>query len=144
MAVYIDDAKNQYGRMKMSHMIADSLDELHQIAEKIGLRRQWFQDKNILHYDVCQSKKKLAIELGAIEVTGRDLVRIARTADWAKMAERPLWCRQCPMHTVGSNEFTSWPVCHHPGTPYAPWHISTPFGYAPLGCPIRKDEGDVS
>lgn len=141
MTVYVDDARNPYGSMKMSHMIADSQDELHQMADRLGLRRQWFQDKNIPHYDVSQSKKKLAIELGAIEVSSRILIKIVRTADWAKTADRPLGCYECPMSTVGNGyASTSYPVCHHPGTPYAPWNISTPFGYAPLGCPIRKAE----
>lgn len=78
MTVYVDDAKNRYGRMKMSHMIADSPDELHRMAAKIGIQRQHFQDKNIPHYDVCQSKKKLAMQLGAREVSSRELVKIAR------------------------------------------------------------------
>ena len=78
MTVYVDDAKNPYGRMKMSHMIADSLDELHRMATKIGIQLRHFQDKDIPHYDVCQSKKKLAMQLGAVEVSSQELVRIAR------------------------------------------------------------------
>lgn len=141
MTVYVDDAKNPYGRMKMSHMIADSLDELHRMATKIGIQREHFQDKRIPHYDLCQSKKALAMQLGAVEVSSRVLIKIVRTADWAKTADRPLWCYDCPMATVGQGHARiSYPICHHPGTPYAPWNISTPFGYAPLGCPLRKAE----
>ena len=78
MTVYVDDAKNKLGRMLMSHMIADSLDELHEMAVRIGLRREWFQSTSLPHYDVSQSKRMIAVKFGAILVTRRELVRIAR------------------------------------------------------------------
>lgn len=43
MTVYIDDAYLPYGRMKMCHMIADTEEELHQTALRIGMKRSWFQ-----------------------------------------------------------------------------------------------------
>lgn len=79
MAVYIDDMYKfklgQYRGMKMSHMIADSNKELHDMAKKIGINSKWFQGN---HYDVCFQKRKLAIELGAIEVNMKELVRILK------------------------------------------------------------------
>lgn len=67
MSVYIDSANIKYGRMVMCHMIADTLDELHTMAEAIGMKREWFQDKGkFMHYDVCKMRKKKALELGAI------------------------------------------------------------------------------
>ena len=76
MAVYVDRAKNRYRHMKMSHMIADTIEELHEMADNIGLKRSWFQPGNnsLAHYDLCQSKRKLAIEYGAIEISSRELV----------------------------------------------------------------------
>lgn len=50
----------------MSHMFADTEDELHAMAEKVGLRRAWFQSHRTPHYDLCQQKRKMAIDLGAI------------------------------------------------------------------------------
>ena len=74
MSVYVDKYEAAYGRMKMSHMIADSLSELHEMAEKLGLRR-WFQDKSSMpHYDVCLSKRAEAISLGAILLDRRQFV----------------------------------------------------------------------
>jgi signal recognition particle subunit SEC65 len=78
MAVYVDDARNSYGRMLMSHMIADSLEELHEMAGNVGLRRKWFQNVRLPHYDLCQSKKRLAVNYGAIEVSAKELIRIAK------------------------------------------------------------------
>jgi hypothetical protein len=60
------------GRMKMSHMIADTPEELHAMADRIGIARRWFQAD---HYDVCLRKRALAVEAGAIEVSMRELVR---------------------------------------------------------------------
>lgn len=67
MSVYVDNERNAFRNMKMCHLIADTLDELHEFADKLGLHREWFQPSvNLPHYDISQSKRKLAIELGAI------------------------------------------------------------------------------
>jgi hypothetical protein len=63
--IYIDDARIPYRGMLMSHLIADDLEELHSFAQKLGLKREWFQDKRVPHYDVSDGKRKLAIRLGA-------------------------------------------------------------------------------
>lgn len=72
--VYVDDAFIPYGRMKMSHMIADSEIELHAMAVKIGVDRKHFQCANYPHYDICKSKRAIAVKLGAVEITTRQLV----------------------------------------------------------------------
>lgn len=74
MAVYVDNMRARYGRMIMCHMIADSLDELHVMAAKIGVAQKWFQARaSFPHYDVCLSKRAAAVRLGAIEVDRREL-----------------------------------------------------------------------
>lgn len=81
MPVYVDEWKHSYGRMMMCHMIADTIDELHQMADKIGVARRWFQKKSSHpHYDICKSKRALAIKAGAIEVDRRGLVDVIRRA----------------------------------------------------------------
>lgn len=78
MPVYVDKARNGYGRMLMCHMVADSLDELHAMADAIGIKRKWFQSESHPHYDICQSKRKLAIQNGAVEVGRQELVALIR------------------------------------------------------------------
>jgi len=70
VTVYIDDMNAPFRRMIMCHMIADTEEELHQMADKIGVARKWYQRN---HYDICLSKKKLAIQHGAKEITWREL-----------------------------------------------------------------------
>lgn len=76
MAAYVDNMylyeMGRYGRMKMSHMIADTDDELHAMAKAIGMSKRWWQSPETTsgsHYDICISKRNLAIELGAIPIT---------------------------------------------------------------------------
>ena len=74
MTVYVDDMRANYGRMVMCHMLADSDEELHAMADKIGVNRKWWQSPEKTsgsHYDIALSKKALAIQFGAIEITWR-------------------------------------------------------------------------
>jgi hypothetical protein len=80
MAVYVDNMKAGFGRMVMCHLLADCDDELHAMADKIGVPRHWHQKPGTYqsHYDVCQQKKKLAIEHGAVELGRADLVALLK------------------------------------------------------------------
>ena len=79
MSVFVDDYRADFRGMKMSHMGADTLKELHEMADRIGLKRKWFREKGIIpHYDVSESKRELAIQNGAIELNPADFVRRLR------------------------------------------------------------------
>lgn len=73
MTVYVDDMRASFGRMIMCHMVADTEEELHQMADRVGVARKWYQ-KN--HYDITLSKRRIAIAYGAKEITLRELARI--------------------------------------------------------------------
>lgn len=75
MTVYVDDMRAKVGRLVLCHMMADTEAELHSMAARIGVLRRWHQGD---HYDVCLSKRVLAIRHGAVEVTRRDLVVLRR------------------------------------------------------------------
>ena len=71
MTVYVDKLPaNGWGRWSSgAHMLGTDLDELHTLAKKIGLRREWFQkDSSFAHYDLTEKKRSLAIQAGAVEI----------------------------------------------------------------------------
>jgi hypothetical protein len=52
------------------HLLADERDELHRMAESLGVPRRFFQDHAWRwHYDLPAHLRVLAVELGAVEVT---------------------------------------------------------------------------
>lgn len=78
MTVYVDDwfQAAQVGNLRAvwSHLYCgpwDDLTELHDLARRIGLRRDWFQDKPWphQHYDVTKTRRLAAIRAGAVPVT---------------------------------------------------------------------------
>lgn len=70
----------EFGPMKMCHMIADSSEELLAMAEIIGVKQKWIQYKGTYreHFDICKSKKILAIKAGAVEVTQKQIALMLR------------------------------------------------------------------
>jgi hypothetical protein len=78
MAVYVDRERNAFRGMFMCHMIADTLDELHNMAERIGMQRRWFQPRSFPHYDLSEPKRALAVQAGAVEVDRREIAAIMR------------------------------------------------------------------
>jgi hypothetical protein len=78
MSVYVDDMRAPFGRMIMCHLWADSTEELLNFVDRIGVDRKWIQGHPILslprarnaswvHFDIALGKRKIAVELGAIE-----------------------------------------------------------------------------
>lgn len=84
--VYVGNLEFPYKRMLMSHMMADTEEELHLMADKIGVARKWYQNHkdSLPHYDICKSKKLLAISFGAEQVTDRWLVTHFKLSDKLK------------------------------------------------------------
>jgi hypothetical protein len=62
-----------------THLVADTLDELHSFAYVMGLKRIWFQDHiSHPHYDLTTARAKMrALGRGAVKVSSKELVIIA-------------------------------------------------------------------
>jgi Protein of unknown function (DUF4031) len=81
MAILLDSFYNgargpsHYRHQRCGHLVSDrSLEELHEFASELGLRREWFQMKSIPHYDLTGEVYELALERGAILVSSREIV----------------------------------------------------------------------
>ncbi|TWT22534.1 DUF4031 domain-containing protein [Luteimonas marina] len=79
MTVYVDDAVTLWRGQRWAHLMADTLEELHAFAARLGLPRRAFQDKTSgAHYDVTADLRERAIALGAMPISrhaDRELVR---------------------------------------------------------------------
>ncbi len=74
MTVYVDDMRAPFGNLIMCHMLADTDEELHAMADTIGVQRKWWQSPEKAsgsHYDIALSKRALAVRAGAVEITWR-------------------------------------------------------------------------
>lgn len=80
MAVYVDDMKAKFRNMTMCHMMADTTEELLEMASKIGVQHKWIQDAGTPreHFDIAMSKRALALKAGAQEIDRNKLVEIIR------------------------------------------------------------------
>lgn len=89
MSVYVDRVRDYGDSVKgvakrwgsrWCHMIADTEDELHAFAARIGMRRSWAQYPGTprSHYDLVPSRRERAVREGAIEIDDRQLLEIRR------------------------------------------------------------------
>ena len=80
MSVYVDSMRARFGRMVMCHMMADTSEELHMMADRIGVARRWVQHAGTHreHYDIVLSKRALAVRYGAVELDAHALGELLR------------------------------------------------------------------
>ena len=70
MTVYVDDAVVMWRGQRWAHLMADTLDELHAMAARLGMPRRAFQDKRSgAHYDVTPELRERALRLGAVAIS---------------------------------------------------------------------------
>jgi hypothetical protein len=93
MSVYVDPVQQHNGSKtfrweRSCHMYADTVEELHAMAQAIGLRRSWFQaDRDAVgrpslpHYDLVPTRRKEAIAAGAMEHTREQMHRFLHRND---------------------------------------------------------------
>ncbi len=103
MSVYVDDMcrspLGQFGRMRMSHLIADTTSELLAMVDAIGVPRKWIQHRGTAqeHFDIAMSKRDAAIRQGAIPIGMRELAcmcaRRGKTGSLGKPDEALGWAR---------------------------------------------------
>jgi hypothetical protein len=78
VAVLVDPAIWPFRDRLWCHLVSDSsYDELHVVAEALGIPRRGFQGD---HYDLPADLREAAIALGAEPVTGRELISRLRAS----------------------------------------------------------------
>ncbi len=84
MTIYVDHLQTHHKVNPMAKHLGDhwahlatdgNVQELHDFAERLGLKREWFQDRpGLPHYDVTPNKQAAAIKAGAILVSAEELL----------------------------------------------------------------------
>jgi hypothetical protein len=87
VAILVDPAVWPWRGRKWAHLVSDvSYDELHSFAADLGIPRRAFHGD---HYDIPAELRLRALEKGAIDVDGRDLVRRLRAAGLRRSRRTP-------------------------------------------------------
>ena len=95
LTVYVDDWRQRATVRdradRWSHMLADDPDELHAMAEALGIPRRGYQihrrSPALNHYDLPEILRRQAIALGAVPVTWRQMARLTR--QWRRAGAPP-------------------------------------------------------
>jgi hypothetical protein len=78
MTILVDEPRWWFEGRKWCHLVSDeSLDELHDFADRVGMPRRGFQGD---HYDVPEEYRSRVVEAGAVTVESRELLRRLRAA----------------------------------------------------------------
>jgi hypothetical protein len=96
LTVYLDDWRQRatIGTRddRWSHLLADDEHELHALAEQLGIPRRGFQQHRrsaaLNHYDLPESYRQAAIDLGAVPITWRQMARLTR--EWRRAGVPPV------------------------------------------------------
>jgi len=79
MPIYVDNARIKWIGKEWCHLVADTLDELHDFAKLLGLKRSWYQQSaSYPHYDVTVSIRQKAIQLGANPGCRKKIIQCAK------------------------------------------------------------------
>lgn len=80
MSIYVDNAKIKWRGKEWCHLVADTLDELHDFAKLLGLKRSWYQQTaSYPHYDITVSKREQALQLGAQAGCRKKIIECAKS-----------------------------------------------------------------
>lgn len=87
MAVYVDAPRHRVGRMVMCHMLADSMEELLAMADRIGVGVEWMQPDGFREFctsesfpcfQIWKAKRLEAIAAGAVEVSDPEMQKVMK------------------------------------------------------------------
>lgn len=114
MTVYVDEFR-RWGPTRLaifrdgsSHLTADTVEELHALADRIGLALSWFQDHPTHpHYDLTKARRAAALLAGAVFVPAREQAKKRLAARRSGTEHVPGACAL----TSGGAIIASWAPC---------------------------------
>lgn len=78
--VFVDEPIFPYRNDLYCHLFSEDLAALHQMARRLGLKREWFQEPpkaSWYHYDISKGKRKLALKIGCVRTDRYECLRVA-------------------------------------------------------------------
>lgn len=79
MAIYVDFVRIEFKGHQWCHMLADTLQELHEFAALIDVDKRLFhRNASYPHYDVTVQMRETAIEYGAIPADRKKIIECAK------------------------------------------------------------------
>jgi hypothetical protein len=132
MPAYVDRLKTSIKNKnwkydKSCHLVADSLEELHELARKIKMPITWFQNRlGVPHYDLTEGKREKAIKAGAVEITDSQLVDMLQAARTQAATSVP-----GPKIEICNLRIEK---------PQHPWDVKVCRGASPLGNPFPMED----
>ena len=81
MAVYVDRPLWRFADRRWCHLLADTPEELHGFAAKLGITRQSYQGPpktSAPHYDITGLERSRALALGAVACGREEIVAVFR------------------------------------------------------------------
>jgi len=80
MPIYVDNAKIKWRGKEWCHLVADTIDELHDFAMSLGLKRSWYQQTaSYPHYDITTANRVKALQLGAKVANRKKIIECAKS-----------------------------------------------------------------
>jgi hypothetical protein len=108
--LYVDEIQHDSDRKGLAdacHLISDtSLTELHAMAERLGLKQEWFHLRDFPHYLLSPNKRTQALRFDVQVTTNLELVRLAQRI------------RLCAVVTKRPCERQARQRCHNPACDY--------------------------
>ncbi|WP_439574364.1 DUF4031 domain-containing protein [Phreatobacter sp.] len=93
MTVYVDEAIWHWQGLRWCHLLADTEQELHGFAARLGVHRLVYQGPpktTAPHYDLTAFERRKAIALGAKVSTRQEIVAVVRRVRVARPAAQAL------------------------------------------------------
>lgn len=80
--IYIDNptwSKHGAKSKKYSHLVADSLEELHNFVASINVKKHFYHSSSkIKHYDIAEEMFQAVIDAGGKVVSTKEIVKIGK------------------------------------------------------------------